>query len=202
MCASPSNLPIDCTLKLTRFRKFYCVRTPPQKIKDAAEPANMVDEERAWESFFSARRTGFFGVLFLGAQEAVCAVAIEPPPPIPRSCTRSFDFLMPVRALSSHSLFAAPGPARCLPAARAQKGAVLHHAERVPHARGRRRPRLRRPGRLESRRLHVLSSASALLWGVGSGVPACPPCVAGGARAATCTAGVAGVFTAAAWPPS
>ena len=49
--------------------------------------------------------------------------------------------------------FRSPGPARCLPAARAQKGAVLHHAERVPHARGRRRHRQRHRGRLRSTRL-------------------------------------------------
>lgn len=37
------------------------------------------------------------------------------PPPMPRSCTRSFDLLMPVRALSSHSLFARRDPPAACP---------------------------------------------------------------------------------------
>ena len=66
----------------------------------AAEPANLVDEKLGLGDFFSPPRAGFFGNLFVGGQEAVCAVAIEPPPPIPRAHMRSFDlsrFLMPVR---------------------------------------------------------------------------------------------------------
>ena len=32
-----------------------------------------------------------FDILFVGGQEAVCAVAVEPSPPIPRARMRSFD---------------------------------------------------------------------------------------------------------------
>ena len=53
--------------------------------------ANPGDEEWAKLSSISAARFGFFDILFVGGQEAVCAVAVEPSPPIPRARMRSFD---------------------------------------------------------------------------------------------------------------
>ena len=53
--------------------------------------ANLGDEKLGQGDFFSPLRAGFFGILFVGGQEAVRAVAIEPPPPIPRARMRSFD---------------------------------------------------------------------------------------------------------------
>ena len=83
---------------------------------------------------------------------------------LPRLSHAFFYCTMPFCCLSLRALLTPSGLTRRDPAAPAQKEAVRHHAEQVPHARDRPRPRLRRPGRLESRRLHVLSSASALLW--------------------------------------
>ena len=60
-------------------------------VKMVTEPANLVDEKLGLGDFFSPPRTGFFGNLFVGGQEAVCAVAVEPSPPIPRARMRSFD---------------------------------------------------------------------------------------------------------------
>ena len=83
---------------------------------------------------------------------------------LPRLSHAFFYCTMPFCCLSSRTLLTPSGLTRRDPAAPAQKEAVRHHAEQVPHARDRPRPRLRRPGRPESRRLHVLSSASARLW--------------------------------------
>ena len=46
--------------------------------------ANLDDEEWARSILFSAPRVGSFDILFVGGHEAVCAVAVEAPPPIPR----------------------------------------------------------------------------------------------------------------------
>ena len=53
--------------------------------------ANLGDEEWAKASSFSAPRFGIFDILFVGGHEAVCAVATEPPPPIPRPPSRPLD---------------------------------------------------------------------------------------------------------------
>jgi hypothetical protein len=50
--------------------------------------ANLGDEEWARSSSFSAPRVGSFDILFVGGHEAVCAVAIEPPPPFLRPRSR------------------------------------------------------------------------------------------------------------------
>ena len=72
--------------------KFYVFAKRSQvHLIHAAEPANLVDEKLGLGDFISPPRAGFFGNLFVGGQEAVCAVAIEPSPPIPRARMRSFD---------------------------------------------------------------------------------------------------------------
>ena len=53
--------------------------------------ANLDDEEWARSSSISAPRVGSFDILFVGGHEAVCAVAIEAPPPIPRPRSRPLD---------------------------------------------------------------------------------------------------------------
>ena len=171
-------------------------------VKMVTEPANLVDEKLGLGDFISPPRAGFFGNLFVGGQEAVCAVAIEPPPPIPRARMRSFD-------LSDAFAHPSAGDSRASRVARGRGGRAPRVQDRSgPWVdQGRRalaglRPRLRRRGRLESNRLHVLNPRRLTLWGVGSGVSVSPPCVAGVARATTCTARAADVFPAGAWPPS
>ena len=63
---------------------YSCVLTPRRCVG----VANLDDEEWARASFFSAPRVGFFDILFVGGHEAVCAVAVEPPPPFLRSRSR------------------------------------------------------------------------------------------------------------------
>ena len=50
--------------------------------------ANLGDEEWARSSSFSSPRVGSFDILFVGGHEAVCAVAIEAPPPTARPRSR------------------------------------------------------------------------------------------------------------------
>ena len=69
-----------------RSRHWQQAGTPMQLADRQQLPSSPQPSQpsiRCWESFFSARRTGFFGILFLGAQEVVCAVAIEPHRPCP-----------------------------------------------------------------------------------------------------------------------
>ena len=162
----------------------------------------VVDEEWWRRTSSSSPPRIFCDILFVGGQEAVCAVAIEPPPPIPRARMRSFD-------LSDAFAHPSAGDSRASRVARGRGGRAPRVQDRSgPWVdQGRRalaglRPRLRRRGRLESNRLHVLNPRRLTLWGVGSGVSVSPPCVAGVARATTCTARAADVFPAGAWPPS
>ena len=60
-----------------------------RKVRDGAfGVANLDNEEWARSSSVSAPRVGSFDILFVGGHEAVRAVAVEPPPPIPRSRSR------------------------------------------------------------------------------------------------------------------
>ena len=71
--------------------KFKFERDSPPAMQVPSGVANPGDEKLGQGDFFSPLRAGFFGILFVGGQEAVRAVAIEPPPPIPRARMRSFD---------------------------------------------------------------------------------------------------------------
>ena len=68
---------------MQRFRRYT--------IEVVADSANLVNEKLGQGDFFSPLSAGFFGNLFVGGQEAICAVAIEPPPPIPRPRMHSLD---------------------------------------------------------------------------------------------------------------
>ena len=73
------------------YKILRICQTLAGKPLHAAEPANLVDEKLGLGEFFSPLLTGLFGNLFVGGQEAVCAVAIEAPPPIPRPLSRPLD---------------------------------------------------------------------------------------------------------------
>ena len=140
--------------------------------------------------------------MFVGGQEVVCSVGIEPPPPNPRPRSRFFNhFFACTRpsATDSHTSRGADGRGARAPGVQEGWGVRVDDGG---CERARLQPRLRRRGRLESNRLHVLTPRRLTLWGVGSGVSVSPPCVAGVARATTCTARAADVFPAGAWPPS
>ena len=57
----------------------------------------LINEKRARPSSISAPGVGSFDILFLTGQEAVCAVAIEASPPIPRPQSRAPRLFFPSR---------------------------------------------------------------------------------------------------------
>ena len=126
--------------------------------------ANLGDEEWARSSSFSAPRVGSFDTLFVGGHEAVCAVAIEAPPPTPRPRSRlphlSDACAHPSAARSRASRVASGRDGR---ASRVQDvcGGRVDGARR---ARGRLRPRARRCGRLERPRLDDRPRGPAYGW--------------------------------------
>ena len=71
--------------------KLKFERDSPPAMQVPSGVANPGDEKLGQGDFFSPLRAGFFDILFVGGHEAVCAVAIEPSPPIPRARMRSFD---------------------------------------------------------------------------------------------------------------
>lgn len=112
--------------------------------------ANLGDEEWAKASSFSAPRFGIFDILFVGGHEAVCAVATEPPPPIPRPPSRPLDLsdacAHPSAARSRASRVASGRDGR----APHVQGSWVGWVDDVGRASGRLRPHPPRRGRLES----------------------------------------------------
>ena len=146
VCASITYHDITCekailgTNYLPRFRRYT--------IEVVADSANLVNEKLGQGDFFSPLRAGFFGNLFVGGQEAICAVAIEPPPPIPRPRMHSLD-------LSDACAHPSAGDSRASCVARGRRGRAPHVQDRsgvwVDHARRAPagiQPRLRRRARL------------------------------------------------------
>ena len=126
--------------------------------------ANPGDEDWAKLSSISAARFGFFDTLFVGGQEAVCAQwRSNPLRPSPAHACAPLTFLMPVRTprLTDFrtSLVQTVRDARA-PRVQDRSGPWVDQGRRALAGL---RHRLRRRGRPESRHLHVLIPASALL---------------------------------------
>ena len=111
--------------------------------------------------FFSARCVLLFGYLFVGGQEVVCSVGIEPPPPNPRPRSRFFNhFFACTRpsATDSHTSRGAEGRGARAPGVQEGRGVRVDDGG---CERARLQPRLRRRGRLD---WHRLEGSRAPRW--------------------------------------
>ena len=131
----------------------YLPSIRPPTLTGTVEAVNLDDKEWARSSSISAPRVGSFDILFVGGHEAVYAVAVEHPPPIPRPRCRPPH-------LSDACPHPSAGDSRAPRVARGRDGRAPHvqdvcggRVDDARRARGRLRPHPRRRGRLESPRL-------------------------------------------------
>ena len=161
---------------------------------------NLDDEEWARASFFSAPRVGFFDILFVGGHEAVCAVTVEPPPPIPRARSRPLhvsDACAHVSAGDSHASGVVCG--RGCRALRVQ-GHWVGWVDDAGRASGRLRPHPPRRHRLESPRLHDACGGRRRAAAAADRPVRSPGPLAGCGTSTTCTARAVGGLAAGARP--
>ena len=84
-----TSRPTSSFLTVEKFTPAPDDATPLSGRRRAREEG---DQEWARTSLFSAPRPVLFGILFVGGHESGCAVAIDPPSPIPRSRSRPLGF--------------------------------------------------------------------------------------------------------------
>ena len=162
--------------------------------------ANLDDEEWARASFFSAPRVGFFDILFVGGHEAVCAVTVEPPPPIPRPHSRPLhlsDACAHLSARRSHASCVATGRDSRAPC---MQGHWMGWVDDAGRASGRLRPHPPRRHRLESPRLHDACGGRRRAAAAADRPVRSPAPLAGCGTSTTCTARAVGGLAAGARP--
>ena len=162
--------------------------------------ANLDDEEWARSSSISSPRVGSFDILFVGGHEAICAVAIEPPPPILRPRSR-------LPHLSDACAHPSAARTRASRVASGRDGRAPHVQGRwvgwvddAGRASGRLRPHPPRHRRLESHRLDDGLQWSADCRSLQIRHLHDPLVGAGCGSSTTCTARAAGDFAVGARP--